>query len=585
MILRSPIFRKLLWISLLPTAVTLVLLDFYLSRYIADREIETVRHGLAQEASILLRDLRMLPPAQLRQWAGTMDSITHTRVTVIDPRGVVLADSQQDPAVMENHANRPEIQQAIRQQEGTSIRHSATLNRDLLYFAVRFNYGSQTGSVLRLAVPLRDIDAVIGALRWRIVGGSLAAAVSAFLIAYLFSRSLTRRITRLRHYSESLVNSRFSESIVAEPHDELGALADSLNQMSRQLRDLINRLSEQSERHQAILTSMVEGVLAVDNQLRATFYNNSFKNLLRIQGPIREPVPLVELVRDSQLVQMLKEVLSSQQAMSRRLQLALAENRTFEAHASLLGGSAQRGVILILHDITDLERLERVRKDFVANVSHELRTPLTAICGYAETLLDGALDDKEHNRQFVEIIDAHAKRLNRIASDLLTLSELESGKRAAVRERLSVAEIMKAAVRTIEPEAQQRNIKVICDGIEEGCVTGYRFHFEQAVLNLLQNAIKFNRPGGEVRLSSKRIGPDKISIAFSDTGIGIPSEDLSRIFERFYRVDKARSREVGGTGLGLAIVKHAIERMNGTVEVESQLGRGSEFRILLPVCA
>ena len=587
MTLHSPIFRKLLWITLLPAAVALVLLDFYLSRYIAEREISTVRQQLSLQAAILLRELPALPPAQFMDWAEKTDAITHARVTVIDPQGLVLADSQHDPKTMENHANRPEIQQALHGQAGTSIRHSATLNRDLLYFALPFNNRGQPPHVLRLAVPLEDIDAAIGALRWRIVGASLAAAVSAFALAYLFSRFLTRRISRLREFSEGLVSYRFSgsppaESPLSEPNDELGALARSLHQMSAQLRDLVDRLSEESEGREAILTSMVEGVLAVDNELRVTFYNNSFSRLVGIPAPIREPVPLVELVRDPELVEMLKHVLASPQPVSRRLQLPAAESRIFEAHAGPLGGSSRRGAIVILHDVTDLERLERVRKDFVANVSHELRTPLTAICGYAETLLEGGLEDKENNRHFVEIIEAHAKRINSIASDLLTLSELESAKPAAQPERISVREALQSALHTIEPEAKERNIKLMCGVIEDAEVMGYRFHFEQAILNLLQNAIKFNRPGGDVRLSAGKFD-GKVSITIADTGVGIPSEDLSRIFERFYRVDKARSREVGGTGLGLSIVKHAIERMNGTVEVESLLGKGSQFRILLPL--
>src|SRR4051812_28341697 len=235
MIFRSPIFRKLLWIGLLPTAVTLVLLHFYVSRYVVDPEITTARQSLSQQAAILVRDLPTVPRTQLRQWAANMDAITHSRVTVIDPRGVVLADSQQDAETMENHSNRPEIQQAIRSLTGTSIRHSATLNRDLLYYATRFDYGPQAKSILRLAVPLQQIDAEINDVRWRIVRASLAAALSALVIAYIFSRSLTRRITRLRIFSEGLVQSRFIESLPPQPDDELGALAGALREMSRQM--------------------------------------------------------------------------------------------------------------------------------------------------------------------------------------------------------------------------------------------------------------------------------------------------------------------------------------------------------------
>jgi two-component system phosphate regulon sensor histidine kinase PhoR len=236
----------------------------------------------------------------------------------------------------------------------------------------------------------------------------------------------------------------------------------------------------------------------------------------------------------------------------------------------------------ILHDITDLERLERVRKDFVANVSHELRTPLTAIRGYAETLLDGALDDPDNRRRFVEIIQSHAIRLNNIASDLLALSELESGRAPVAPGKLSVLATLEAAMRTVESEAAMRKVHLGWGTVEDLQVMGNKIKLEQAFVNLLDNAVKFNRGGGEVWVEAGRMLGGKVAIGIADSGIGIPSEDLPRIFERFYRVDKARSREVGGTGLGLSIVKHVIEQMQGTVSVESQLNKGSRFTVVLP---
>ncbi|MBI1982764.1 MAG: ATP-binding protein, partial [Acidobacteria bacterium] len=260
-----------------------------------------------------------------------------------------------------------------------------------------------------------------------------------------------------------------------------------------------------------------------------------------------------------------------------------AQGRTFEVQAAPLAAETRRGAIAILHDISDLERLERIRKDFVANVSHELRTPLTAIRGYAETLIEGALEDSENRRKFLEIIKAHAIRLNNIASDLLVLSELESGGPAPEPERVSLRAAVEAALRAVEAEAGLRGVKVVCAKLDDLAILGDKIRLEQALINLLDNAVKFNRPGGEVRVEAARAAPDKARIAIADNGIGIPSEHLARIFERFYRVDKARSREVGGTGLGLSIVKHIVERMNGTVEVESQVGKGSTFTVVLPV--
>jgi two-component system phosphate regulon sensor histidine kinase PhoR len=327
---------------------------------------------------------------------------------------------------------------------------------------------------------------------------------------------------------------------------------------------------------------MVEGVLAVDGEMRVTFCNDSFARAVGAQRPASELLPLIDLVRDPGLTDLLKQVLASETPAKQRLQLPAAGGRAFEVQAAPLTLPSRRGAIAILHDITDLERLERVRKDFVANVSHELRTPLTAIRGYAETLLEGAIEDKENNRRFLEIIKAHAIRLNNIASDLLVLSDLESGKPEPQPEPVSVQEALAAALGAVESEARLRGVRLVRGQFQDATLMGDRVRLEQAFVNLLDNAVKFNRPGCEVHLETSRTEDGKARITVADTGIGIASEDLPRIFERFYRVDKGRSRDLGGTGLGLSIVKHVIERMNGTIQVESQLGKGSTFTVLLP---
>jgi two-component system phosphate regulon sensor histidine kinase PhoR len=281
------------------------------------------------------------------------------------------------------------------------------------------------------------------------------------------------------------------------------------------------------------------------------------------------------------LHQLLREVLATGDPQQLRFKLSAAYGRTFEVQATSLAMPTGRGAIAILHDITDLERLEQVRKDFVANVSHELRTPLAGVIGYAETLLDGALDDTVNNRKFVEIIRTNAVRLNNIAADLLVLSDLESGIDPEP-DMISIQGVLDAAMITLQAEARDRDVKLVYENIENVFVIGSRLRLEQAILNLMANAIKFNKPGGEVRVSAKLNGDHQVAVVISDTGVGIPSQDLPRIFERFYRIDKARSRQVGGTGLGLSIVKHVVERMNGAIEVESTLGRGSVFTLRLP---
>ncbi len=582
-VFHSPLFRRLFVSAFILIAATLLGLDFFLTRYIADRETQSVEQRLTAEARILRDEVPDVESVQLESWAKEAARRAQARITVIEPRGTVLADSEHDPETMENHANRPEIRQAYASQIGVSIRHSATLGRDLCYVAVGFPYRGTGGFVLRLAVPLEELNSAVAAVRWWLMGASLSALGGAMVIAYIFSERFTGRIRQLQSFAEHLAETRAAADIKPETDDELGALARSLNRMAAQLRDSLDRVSLESARREAILSGMAEGVLAVDQEMRITFSNEAFARVIGASSAIRAHTPLLEVARDAGLLDMLSEVLISDKPQKRRLELSAAEGRAFEVQAAPLSASSRRGAIAVLHDITDLERLERVRKDFVANVSHELRTPLTAIRGYAETLLEGALEDPANNRRFLEIIKAQAARLNNIASDLLVLSELESGK-LAEKERLSVPSVLESALHTVESEARVREVQIVCSQVEDVCVVGSKIRLEQALVNLLDNAIKFNRPSGQVRVEVIRATDGQVRITVADTGIGIPSDDLSRIFERFYRVDKARSRAVGGTGLGLSIVKHVLERMNGKITVASELGRGSVFSITLPTC-
>ena len=406
--------------------------------------------------------------------------------------------------------------------------------------------------------------------------------LGAILIATIVTRAVEWRIQRLKTFAEHVLDAKGLDEPLPEESGETAALSQSLRRMALRIRDLVERLSLESSRRDVILKSMAEGVLAVDSQMRILFCNEALSNALGLKHPVAENTPLVGLIRDPTLLGLVSGVLSSGETIQLKLQFAAEDASVFEAHAAPLSVPPHRGALVILHDITGLERLERIRRDFVANVSHELRTPLTAIRGYAETLLAGGLEDKANNRRFVEIIQAHAIRLNNIASDLLILSDLEAGRRDANPGPVSVEEAINTALLTVGSEASIRGVKVARGGISNATVTGHAIRLEQAIVNLLDNAVKFNRPGGEVRIDSGFMPDGRVFISVSDTGSGIPSDDLPRIFERFYRVDRARSREVGGTGLGLSIVKHVMERMDGQIKVESRLGKGSTFTIILP---
>ena len=412
---------------------------------------------------------------------------------------------------------------------------------------------------------------------------SLLGGFGFVLAAWLFARSIALRIHNLTLFVDRLLDQRAPRARFHPSDDELGELARSLSRVAPQIDELFNRVTTELARREAILASMAEGVLAVDARLHVTFCNQAFLGAIGDHGVV-EGQPLLKIVRHPDLFQILKRVIDSNQVVTHRLQLPTAEGRTFDVQAVPLNGTTSPGAIAILHDITPTERLERAKRDFIANVSHEIRTPLATIRGYAETLLDGGLEDSQNRRKFVEIIQANGVRLNNIAADLLTLSELETGHPETQPGVVPLSELLTGAIRAVEPAASLMGVRIIAGTVPDLYISGHRLRLEQAFLNLLDNAVKFNRSGGEVQVSAGEQPDGQISIRISDTGIGIPPSDLSRIFERFYRVDKARSRRVGGTGLGLSIVKHAIEQVHGTISVESQLGRGSTFTVTLPTC-
>ena len=354
--------------------------------------------------------------------------------------------------------------------------------------------------------------------------------------------------------------------------------------MAERVRKIVEGATLEASRRETILACMAEGVLAVDDKLKVVFCNAAFAEAFGTRQPASEGRALFEVVREPVLRDVLQRVVTNGETASDRLQLPSAAGRWFEARALPFGPETRRSAVIVLHDITDIERQEQLRKDFVADVSHELRTPLAAIRGYSETLLDGGLEDMAHNRKFVEIIHAHSIRLNNIGSDLLVLSSLDSeGTAAPASVRIELLEVVQSAVSSVTVGAEERGIRVDIAGCEPCAVMGIRFRLEQVLVNLLDNAVKFNRDGGTVTVECRPTETGKeVQMAITDTGMGVPNGDLKKIFERFYRVDKARSRRVGGTGLGLPIVKETVARMGGTVEVASRLGQGSTFTVTLP---
>lgn len=546
MTLRSRIIAGLVLL-----AAGLFAADYYIARFADHEESTSLKNELVIRARILATQVPGEQPA-LDAWVNSAAAHAQASIKVFDSNGKVVAESGQD---------------------------ATAIGEEYLYVATPVS--NSRVAEIRLAASLAPVHAYSAALFYRLLAILLAGWALAAFLAYRFLQSISHRAALLKDYAEHLLDPNVIAQNLPVENDALGALAQALQRTAARFRKLVETLELEGARRETILASMLEGVLAVNKDLRVTFCNESFARAIGARIPVSPGISLLELVRDPALMDILTQALATGARVERRITLLSAADHSFEVLAGPLAGSPQPGALAILHDVTQLERLERVRKDFVANVSHELRTPLAAIRGYAETLLDGAIDDRENNRKFLEIIMRQATRLTNIAADLLTLSEVESNKGAAQPRPISVSAALESALRTVEPAAEARGVILKRDRIDDLYVSGWELRFEQVFVNLLDNAVKFSRSNGEVLIEVQSVD-GKARITIADSGIGIPSEDLPRIFERFYRVDKARSRDVGGTGLGLSIVKHVIEQMGGTVTVDSRLGEGARFTIVVP---
>lgn len=523
-------------------------------------------------------------PADLGSWVEWMAG-SGVRVTVVAADGRVLADSAEDARKMENHAHRPEILQAFASGEGRAVRHSATLGRDLVYLALRHQPPGGEPVVLRLALPLKHIDDAQAEFRRQLLAASLLILLAAGGVSLLVSRVFSARVERLKTFSRRVANGDFRPLPVESTGDELSELTRALNETAARLDQTIRSLTDERNRSSAILRSMVEGVAVISAEERILFSNQAFSQILGLDAAQCEGRRLVEVTRQSDLLGVVKQVLAKRETVRSEVLMGTVRLRSFAVTAGPVvapGPGDATGAVLVLHDITELRRLERVRRDFVANVSHELRTPLTAIQGFAETLLGGALHDKENRGRFLEIIRDHAQRLARLTDDLLKLSEIEADRMELEFGPVGVAELIHGCVETTRLRAKERQhtLQVDCpDGLPP--VRGDPNRLAEVLQNLLDNAVQYTPAGGRVSVRARTVA-GAVEITVSDTGIGIPQADQERIFERFYRVDVARSREVGGTGLGLAIAKHIVEAHSGRLWVESAVGQGSDFHFSIP---
>jgi two-component system phosphate regulon sensor histidine kinase PhoR len=585
---RPSFIRKLIASYLVVVAVTLLIAGAYLTRRLKSNFLTDVEQSLSSQA-MLMRDIAQPVISHpgttdsLQQLAHHLGSQMGCRVTFIRSDGVVQGDSERtlgEMKRMDNHGTRPEVQAALASGSGQSMRYSHTLNEDMLYLAVPM----RPWGVLRVALPLTEVRKRINSFQGDLLKTAAAALALALIVAYLVARKTIQPLNILAETARQMGEGRFPREVALASRDEFGQLARAFSDMSGRIEEKVQELSRERTQLAAILSALVEGVIAVDHDGRILFLNPAAELLFGVSSASIMGRPIVEVLRHSPLQGVIQDTLRERKSVSQEISIHSPQERTLMVHALPVSyGGAHTGVLAALHDITELRRLERVRQEFVANVSHELKTPLTAIKGYVETLLTGALEDKTHNRQFLEIIDDHARHLALLIDDVLDLSAIEA-KRVEYRfEAVSLPEITERLIKGLAPMAQAKEVRIL-NGLKEGLpkVRADRDKLAQILMNLIDNAIKFNKKGGQVEITAKP-AQNAVVVSIRDTGTGISAEDLPRVFERFYRADKARSHTIAGTGLGLAIVKHLVEAHQGTVTAESEPGIGSTFSFTLPL--
>ena len=585
--------RRLIW-QIFPAYVVVVVLALVVISAYTSRSVRAFYEGQTRER--LEAYARLMGP-EVRAFLETtpdttaidafckrMGRVSDTRVTVILPDGVVLGDTYEDPATMDAHDTRPEVVAARDQGVGMSQRHSDTLDERLMYVAVAVPTDGRDLGFIRVAQLMTAIDDALTSIFYEVIVGCVMVALFGALLSWGVARRITRPLEALRHGADRFARGEFQQRLPVPDSEEIAGLAEALNQMAEQLEERIRTIVDQGNEQQAVLSSMVESVLAVDTNQHILSINNAAARLLEVDLDSAVGRTLRSVVRNSALQDFVVRALEADGPVEDELvfNTRTQGEQTLQVHGTALRRAAGReaGVVIVLNDITRLRRLEQVRRDFVANVSHELKTPITTIKGFVETLLDGPVEPKDSER-FLGIVLSQADRLNAIIEDLLVLSRVEQEKADNLLDRGPIDAVVRSAVQLCAPRADSRNVtvNVRLTGAAEGRINPVLL--EQAVVNLIDNAVKYSDEGSTVDVSTA-LEAEEIRIQVTDHGCGIAAEHQPRIFERFYRVDKSRSRELGGTGLGLAIVKHIAQTHGGSIDVKSRLGEGSTFTLRLP---
>ncbi len=605
--------KRLIW-KVLPVygtviAVCTLAIAYYAGSSVSSFVRQTTERSLKDLASTLQDQAAPMLAAgdveRMQQLADTFSERTDDRITLIAADGIVLAESHADPAQMDNHADRPEIAQALAGKFGRSARHSKTLNKTIYYAAQPLYHDGQIIGVVRVSISEAQVRSSVNQVIRRVMGGGLLAAlIIGLLTVWVYRRHISGPMVDLQQGARRFAEGDLSQPLRVPDSEEIGGLAEALNRMASQLDTQIHTIREQATEREAVLAGMAEGVLAIDLDQQVISMNAMASRLLGTPETVAIGKAVAEVVRNAELLRLVNRALKSDRPVEGEFILQQRQGeRTLAAKAAILRDTERRriGAVLVLNDVTRLRQLEMVRQQFVANVSHELKTPITAIKAAVETVMgdpeetttngdaekevtrNGHETDPAAVRRFLPIIDRQADRLNAIVEDLLTLARLEHDPDQSPMplEPLRIVPILRGAAETCQPKATARDIAVSIEARPDLEVPANDTLLGQAVVNLLDNAIKYSPPGRSVYVYATT-EEDEVVITVKDEGIGIEADHLPRLFERFYRTDKARSREMGGTGLGLAIVKHVAQIHNGRVSVDSKPGQGATFRLHLP---
>ena len=558
-------------------SLLLVAISFRIVRnhYIETLTVDLEKMAMALESTVYPY-LRLEDFSSLDSYIKEMGEKMEVRITVVDSKGVVLADSEEDPGKMENHGMRPEILKAFYGKTGFSLRFSETVEQEMLYVAIplKDNTGNLIGA-LRVSLFLTQIQKLLGYIIRNVIIIAVVLAVFSLLASFFYSKSLARPISKLATAADKVAGGDFTVEVLPEGSGEISRLTDNFNDMVVRLRKLISELSEQKDSLNAIVSSIKEGLIVINEEEKISIMNESFREIFK-SGKIKGK-DYWEVVREPHFEEIIEEVRKNKKDLTKEIQI---HGRDFICSVAFLEEHSE--IVVTLHEITEIKQMERIKKDFISNVSHELRTPLTAIKGFIETLLGTA---NSENKKYLRIIERQTNRLINIVKDLLKLSELEDteeGKLGVSYSKVDLKKLVRDVLSVYEQEIKNRELKLIVD-IKKNIpkIKADAFKLEQLFVNLIENSIRYTEKG-EIRVDARK-ERKSVVIEVSDTGIGIERKHLSRIFERFYVVDKSRSRELGGTGLGLSIVKHIVKLHKGTIDIESQLGKGTKFTIVLPI--